>query len=407
MLEAKPYLLKNQIMNYAWGTKNKAAFIPHLLGLPVEPDTPYAELWMGAHPRAPSVLETLSADLFQLIQKVPELVLGSDCLKRFGSRFPYLFKVLSAGEALSIQAHPDKKQAEQLHAKDPDHYPDDNHKPEIAIALSSLTALVGFRSFTDLIQMLEDYHEISGFIGDEYIQAFKACKTEAEQRQHLKSVYSMFMTKALKDPLEYQKAVLALSERLDSRTRSSETDILFRELMQKYGPEDVGLFALYFLNFVHLQSGEAVFLKAGIPHAYVKGNILECMANSDNVVRAGLTPKFKDVETLTDILTYEMSGISLYKTYGSEKEILYNPPVDDFAVKQIYREPDEDYTVENNSSPNILLVTQGQIEIMWGSDSALKMKQGNAVFIPPQLKKYRIQSDNSSAQCFIACVIRN
>ena len=224
---------------------------------------------------------------------------------------------------------------------------------------------------------------------------------------HLKIIYSTFMTRALRDPLKYQRAVLALSERLKSSRKRSETDELFRELNQKYGSEDAGLFALYFFNLVHLQSGEAVFLKAGVPHAYVKGNIIECMANSDNVVRAGLTPKFKDVETLTDILTYEMGEILLYKRYDSQNEMLFNPPVDDFAVKHIYMEPDEEYAVENNSSPDIMLVTQGQVEIMWGCDSKLKMRQGDAVFIPPKMKKYRIQSEHSTAQCFIACVLRN
>ena len=156
--KAQPYLLKGTLQHYAWGTQNKDAFIPHFINIPVERDTPYAELWMGAHPKAPSTLalDNNNMPLDKCIEMFPEEILGKAIFARF-KQLPFLFKVLSAAQALSIQAHPNKAQAEKLHMQDPEHYPDDNHKPEIAIALSNLTALAGFKSFDSLINTLENY----------------------------------------------------------------------------------------------------------------------------------------------------------------------------------------------------------------------------------------------------------
>ena len=149
--ETRPFRLLNKIQHYAWGARNEQAFIAKLLQLEVEKDKPYAELWMGTHPNAPSAVEINDQEkipLDRFIKQFPKEVLGQKVIERFGVQLPFLFKVLSAGEALSIQAHPNKEQAAMLHQRDPEHYPDDNHKPEIAIALDQLTALVGFRPLT-------------------------------------------------------------------------------------------------------------------------------------------------------------------------------------------------------------------------------------------------------------------
>jgi mannose-6-phosphate isomerase len=141
--------MQNPIQNYDWGTRNKEAYIPQLLGIDAKPDTPYGELWLGAHPKAPSMVwvDGELTPLDQWISAHPIEVLGKAVARKFNGQLPFLLKVLSAGEALSIQAHPNKAQAKILHATDPLHYPDDNHKPEIAIALDSLTALVGIKPY--------------------------------------------------------------------------------------------------------------------------------------------------------------------------------------------------------------------------------------------------------------------
>ena len=132
----RPYRMHNQIQHYAWGTRDQDAYIAHLLGNEPEEGVPYAELWMGAHPKAPSTIEledgrTVALNMW--IKAHPNAILGREVAERYG-KLPFLFKVLSAGQSLSIQAHPTKAQAEKLHARDPEHYPDNNHKPEIAVA---------------------------------------------------------------------------------------------------------------------------------------------------------------------------------------------------------------------------------------------------------------------------------
>ena len=178
----RPYILKNTIQHYTWGTKNNNAFIPRLLDLDIknEPDKPYAELWIGIHPKAPSLVEYNqdAIPLNQLISKYPKEILGSNCADKFDNQLPFLLKVLSAGEALSIQAHPNKGQAEMLHAKDQKNYPDKNHKPEIAIALDSLTALVGFRAYEEWVEVLHEYPEMKQILRKDFLIFYKGFITK-------------------------------------------------------------------------------------------------------------------------------------------------------------------------------------------------------------------------------------
>ena len=175
---ARPYKLKNKIQNYEWGTKNNKAFIPGFLGIPAEPDVPYAELWIGAHPKAPSEIEIdgILYPLNKVIEQFPVERLGQYASEKFGNKFPYLLKVLSAARALSIQTHPNKKQAVKLHAADPVNYPDDNHKPEIAIALDSLTAIAGFRPVIDIIANLKKYPQLQKFASEAFIEKLFSIK---------------------------------------------------------------------------------------------------------------------------------------------------------------------------------------------------------------------------------------
>src|SRR6516162_10200615 len=168
-VRARPYLMHNQVQNYEWGTHDDEAYIAALLGITPEPGKPYAELWMGAHPKAPSsvLVDRKQIPLDQWIAAHPQELLGATVAARFGKRLPFLFKVLAAGEALSIQAHPNKVQAKVLRENDPEHYPDDNHKPEIAIAIDALTALMGIKPFDELANSLWRYPEIAGFVGTE------------------------------------------------------------------------------------------------------------------------------------------------------------------------------------------------------------------------------------------------
>ncbi|NOX87481.1 MAG: mannose-6-phosphate isomerase, class I [Calditrichaeota bacterium] len=402
-LQSKPYRLINKIQHYAWGTKNEQAFIPKLLGLTPEPDVPYAELWMGAHPNAPSEVDLGSGKrpLSELIQTYPEEILGQRIARRFNNQLPFLFKVLSAGEALSIQAHPDKKQAVELHKRDPGHYPDDNHKPEIAIALDELTALVGFRDFSELQLVLRKYPEIADFVAEPALGSFLQEEKSAEAKKvKIKQMFRTLMIKSGENPELLEKALSDLEKRLQKKDSRTEQEQLFLELRRKYGA-DVGLFSIFLLNLIHLKKGQGVFLKAGIPHAYLKGNIIECMANSDNVVRAGLTPKFKDVRTLVEILTYENGAADIFTPDESSAEFTYRVPIPEFSVTRWKLAADRSFE-RDVRSVEILLVHKGRGAITT-KDQRTEFKAGDSILIPASLKKYALFGENE-AEIFCAFV---
>jgi mannose-6-phosphate isomerase len=396
-LEPRPYLLVNRIKPYAWGARGADAFIPRLLGIEPQADTPYAELWMGTHPNAPSevIVGDARIPLPQLTAQYPREILGERVAEQFSGRLPFLLKVLSTAESLSIQAHPTKKQARRLHTRDPEHYPDDNHKPELAVALDSLTAVMGFKPFPGILEALEGYPELADFVGREIADRAKSAEQASVQQQKalLQELYTTFTQRAVAHGEELVAATGQLAERLESATDGlCEEEQLFLELREKYSGADTGLFTLFLLNLVHLEEGQGVFIDAGIPHAYLKGNIVECMANSDNVVRAGLTPKFKDVETLVDILTYEMGPPPIIEGNAGAARVTYQTPVPEFQVSRLRMELGQRWVELTNDAPQILLVTQGDVHIGWeGGEEAFW--RGQSVLIPASLKVFRLLAE--------------
>jgi len=383
MILAQPYPMKNKIQHYAWGCRGLEAFIPQWLGVQPTGETPYAELWIGAHAKAPSTVDVNNEEvpLDVLITHYPKEVLGESVRKRFGDRLPFLLKVLSAGEPLSIQAHPNKAQAERLHRLDPAHYPDDNHKPEIAIALDSLTALAGLKTAGEMERLLENYPEIAGFI--EY--------TGGVVDVHLR--FTELLHRSVSEPDSLKSAIEALALRLESQTHLSEADRLFLNQRLIYPKGDVGLFALFFLNLLHLKKGEALFLGAGIPHAYLQGNIIECMANSDNVVRVGLTPKFKDVDSLIEIMDCRPGLAQIQHGTQGDNPTVYRAAVDDFFIEQWSAGVDCYVEMNTGNQIEIVLVVSGQMQLTWpdgaGSGRAV-YSHGEAILIPALMGTYHM-----------------
>jgi mannose-6-phosphate isomerase len=395
-----PVFLRNKIQNYDWGTRNEDAYIPRLLDMEPVKDLPYAELWMGIHPNAPS--EALFNDVYlgldELIRQFPEKILGVSNSRTFQNKLPFLFKVLSAGEALSIQAHPSKSQAAWLHSQDAAHYPDINHKPEIAIALNELTALVGFKAYPELQSIFHRYPELKEFSASEVINNFCQSRfTDSLRRiQVWKSVFSSLMMRAANETERLESALRNLEQRLlktDSDLRS-EHEKLFLQLRPKYGA-DIGLFTLFFLEIAHLKSGDALFIDAGVPHAYLHGNIIECMANSDNVVRAGLTPKFKDLEALTEILDYnhhEMTRIGSHSNYG---EMEYRAPAEEFLVKRWQIAHGETRLIRMHNAVQVLILMNGLAEIETMAGKWL-IRKGQSALLPACLVQYSITADTET-----------
>ena len=384
----QPYLLRGQIQHYAWGTTNDAAFIPKLLGFAPEPNLPYAELWIGAHPKAPSlaVVDGQLVPLDQWITQYPTQLLGATVAEKFANALPFLFKVLSAGESLSIQAHPNKGQAEALHARDPEHYPDDNHKPEVAIALDALTALVGLKPRDQMLDALARYPEIAGFIGHKPAEA------------GVQQLFSTLIARSVTHEKALAQAIDALAGRLTiTATALTEAEALFLELRQQYTGADVGLFALFLLNLVHLEKGQGIFTEAGIPHAYLKGNIVECMANSDNVVRVGLTPKFKDAATLLDILDYTPHPVTILGNPSSAAdEVVYTTPAAEFQITRWALRPGTTRVETTGGRIEVLLVAEGSITIDNQTGVQMEFHRGQVVLIPACLDAFTVHTSNGA-----------
>ena len=293
-----------KVQHYDWGKVDEGFVytIEKSNNSSLEKNTKYAEYWMGTHKNGCSTL--LNGSL--LSDKVD---------------LPFLFKILSVNKALSIQAHPDKILAEKLHLKDPTNYKDDNHKPEMCICLSdSFEALSGFCSDQKFNENLHQLPEFHSFIGNgSFKDQFKVlmnCK-----KQDIENQITIVKTKP-KTPLI--ELILTLNVAY---------------------PNDVGVFCPVFMNYVKLTKYQALFMAANEPHAYLKGCCVECMANSDNVVRAGLTPKFRDVNNLIDMLTYKRYEIEelLVHPVKNGDIMHYKSPVKEFDV----------YKIESNSQGTI------------------------------------------------------
>lgn len=360
--------LKCQVQQYAWGkvgTKSLAAeFAAN--GRPddfcVDGTAPYAELWMGTHPNGPSVLKGGSTSLAEHIGKDPA-VLGEESRKVFGDTLPYLFKVLSVNKALSIQAHPDKKHAEKLHKERPDVYKDPNHKPEMAIALTDFEGLCGFRPLSQIQANLTSVPQLAEAVGKANVEALLKCNKE-NYGSALKSAFSALMN-CSKDTLA--KTLTSLKEEIDKKTCLTGTERLFQRLWWDF-PGDVGCFVIYFLNLLVLKPGEAMFLGPNLPHAYLSGDCIECMACSDNVVRAGLTPKLIDVPTLCEMLIYECpedgkveDKFKFKPVADSDNSIVYDAPVPDFSVAKLTAKRGSEKTkFPTRKSASIVIITDCQ-----------------------------------------------
>ena len=333
--------IRPAVKDYAWGIRGHDSRVGrYALACgtitAIDPDAPYAELWIGTHPKG---MTYLLSDRGETSLK--------DAIR---TDLPFLFKILSAGKALSIQAHPDKSIAEQLNQRDPQNYGDANHKPEMAIALTPFEAMCGFRRIEEICLLLKKHTEFANCVSTEAKLAVFVAKDEQQVKVALRMMMHSFMNC---DERIKSQNLNALLERLQTEQinihahphdeppweRKCSRAVL--RLASQF-PDDAGAMAPFFLNYLLIAPGESFFMAANEPHAYVAGEIIECMAMSDNVVRAGLTPKFKDVDTLVNMLTYSQGGPSIDAGYPleSDKRILrYTPPVPEFEVMILNCEP--------------------------------------------------------------------
>ncbi|RKP02112.1 hypothetical protein CXG81DRAFT_7350, partial [Caulochytrium protostelioides] len=319
-------------MHYDWGQLGDHSIVAQYARRDrqqaIDSDRPYAEYWMGTHPTAPSHVVSHHADAAAGAPPAAELLrsrltranLGDAVHAKYAGDLPFLFKVLSIRKALSIQAHPDRALAQKLHRERPDVYKDPNHKPEMAVAVTAFEGFMGFRPVAEIVAFLASHAPFAAVVGVSAAAAFRRAVAEAHgDPSQIKSALRALFTALMVAPEDHVRAcVRDLSAAAASSSDSSPeaaVDALVIRLNSQF-PGDVGVFCSFLLNLVRLGPGEAVFLAANEPHAYLSGDIVECMAASDNVVRSGLTPKYKDVDTLTSMLTYNYGSAESNKTQG-------------------------------------------------------------------------------------------
>ena len=363
---------------------------------------------MGTHPSNPSKHVGTGHSLIDLLAQ-NQALLSASIAKKYGDRLPFLFKVLSINKALSIQAHPNKTLAEQLHARDPKNYPDDNHKPEMAIAITPFEGLCGFRPLDEIAHFLDALPPLRALVGEDAARAFtNVVRSDgvdvAAQKQALQKAFGGLMnaTTANVEKEIPNLVSLAKSESKDfarGGVASTSGEVLSELVTRLHGSfgSDIGIFVLFFLNFVKMEPGEALFLVADDIHAYISGDIIECMAASDNVVRAGLTPKFKDTDTLVSMLTYNFAPIEEQKmtpkdypyatlnraAYSGNSSVdLYDPPIEEFSVVRTSLGGGEGSkaTFEPLAGPSVIICTGGQGKISVGPTSE-EFKEGYVFFV--------------------------
>ncbi|MDM4722611.1 mannose-6-phosphate isomerase, class I [Micromonospora sp. WMMA1363] len=314
-------LLHGPIRNYAWGSRSAIA---SLQGRPVPSDVPEAELWLGAHPGAPATVDRDGdhVSLVDLLLAEPGHWLGEQVVDRFGTRLPFLLKVLAADAPLSLQVHPDSDQARAGHAADaarPEaqrNYVDPHHKPELLVALSPMEALCGFRDPVVSAEVLAAFGVPSL---EPVLAALRAGPAGLSDAVRLLLTW----------PAAERHALVAAVASANVGGLDAE---LARELAAGY-PGDPGVLVAMLLNRVRIAPGEAIWMPAGNLHAYLRGMGVEIMAASDNVLRGGLTPKRVDVDELLRVLRFEVLHDPVVRARTIAPGVVCWPvPVDDFAL---------------------------------------------------------------------------
>lgn len=387
------YKLKGKVQNYSWGGTQ---YIPQLLGTENTDQKPFAEYWLGAHPNHSSTVEIDGQEiaLNQLIQQNKLKTLGQEVVEKFGA-LPYLLKVLDVKQMLSIQVHPSKPSAEVGYAAEdaigipvtaPNrNYKDENHKPELMVALSDFWLLHGFKPAEKLREVLSAVPDfdflLQEFEKDGYQGLYE--KVMLMEQEEVNQILELEVNRVL--PL-YKNGELLKSQEEFWVARAAET-------FCKDGQYDRGIFSIYLFNLVQLKVGEGIYQPAQMPHAYLEGQNVEIMANSDNVLRAGLTDKHIDVQELMKHVRFEETIPTILGAHAhEEEEIQFTTPAPEFELYQ--------YLLQNSRqdlqaySAEILLVMDGKATIK-GEGLQLDLLKGEAAFVCAETS-YNLVADGSS-----------
>lgn len=383
------WALENQVCHYAWGARGDAAQPPYIAALLSQPPgaLPWAELWLGAHAKLPSILQ-LNAEkipLHKLIEEFPEQLLGRHCLQAGFRELPFLLKILSCDSALSIQCHPDAANARRLHAEKPELYPDDKHKPEILLALTEFEALAGFREYRQVKQQLRQSRLFDNWLG------FQLEKDFSDDMPGL--CHALFALPESDCLHMLQNA----SQELNRRQALSDEEKLFLRLLEAY-PDDKGSCFAFLLQHHSLNPGQALYLPPGMVHAYLQGSGIECMAASDNVIRAGLTQKYVAAEEMRKNADFSSrSPMLLSGNESSKGRRCYACPAREFRLLDLQG---QNLRLDELAElPGLLLLLEGEGELINPDGSRLAASKGSAWLRPAKLRQgeFRALADNTRA----------
>ena len=391
------FKLDNVIQDYVWGSKTE---LIDLFGISNPSNQAQAEIWMGSHPNGCSKVADSESLISDVIASAPGETLGEYTQHRFG-HLPYLFKVLSAEKPLSIQVHPKLSRAREgfirenaqgipLNAANRN-YKDNNHKPELVYALTFYKAMNGFRPIEEIISLFEQAQVVT--LSAE-LEALKATPNEIGLQTFFTCVMNL-------NGERKESALAELKHGIERRVKTAlarEAFDLIASFRKEYA-DDIGLFSPLMLNIVELAPGEAMFLHAETPHAYVKGTGLEIMGNSDNVLRAGLTPKYIDVPELIANTRFDSIPPEQIKLdpVRMENKLGYPIPVDDFGFEVV---TSDDYQREQFvRSAEILFCIEGEVTVISQNDSVV-LKTGESIFVCNSAMSYKYQGNAVFARAF-------
>lgn len=382
-------LLRGAIRTYAWGSRTAIA---EFTGRPAPTAHPEAELWLGANPGDPAWLQTAEGErsLLDALAADPEGQLGSVARARFGDVLPFLVKVLAADEPLSLQAHPSAEQALEGYLREERsgiavsspvrNYRDRNHKPEILVALQTFEALAGFRPVARTVELLRA-------LAVSELDPFIDLLNDQSDADGLRALFTTWITAPQPD---IDVLVPALLEGAIHYVSCGATEFVAEartllELGERY-PGDAGVLAASLLNRISLAPGEALFLPAGNLHSYLRGLAVEVMANSDNVLRGGLTPKHVDVPELLRVLDFTPTDEAALRppTHRDGPGLVYDTPADEFAVSVVTLDGEylghEVDAPSRHDGPQIMLCTEGSTTVH-GKSQVLTLERGVAAWV--------------------------
>ncbi|MEH3824602.1 mannose-6-phosphate isomerase [Enterobacter roggenkampii] len=385
--------LINSVQNYAWGSKTA---LTDLYGIANPNNLPMAELWMGAHPKSSSKIEDASGQarsLRDVIDADKAALLGDKVAQRFGE-LPFLFKVLCADQPLSIQVHPNKQASEIGFAKEnaagipldaaERNYKDPNHKPELVFALTPFLAMNAFREFSEIISLLQPVAGANNAIA------------HFLENPNAEALSQLFASLLNMQGEEKSHALAVLTAALESQQGEPWETI---RLIAQFYPDDSGLFSPLLLNVVKLNPGEAMFLFAETPHAYLQGVALEVMANSDNVLRAGLTPKYIDIPELVANVKFVAKPAAelLTQPVKNGAELDFPIPVEDFAFS--LHDLSQTETTIAQESAAILFCVEGEATLHKG-EQHLVLKPGESAFVAANESPVSVSGTGRLARVF-------